>query len=126
MNLLLDTHVLLWALDNNPTLSPVARTAIVDGHNVVFVSAVTAWEITIKKALGKLQAPSGDYLEELKRHRFTPLDITTEHALAVERLPMHHADPFDRILVAQAQIERLTLVTRDSRILAYSIQTIEA
>lgn len=126
MNLLLDTHVLLWALDNNPTLSPVARTAIVDGHNVVFVSAATAWEITIKKALGKLQAPSGDYLEELKRHRFTPLDITTEHALAVERLPMHHADPFDRILVAQAQIERLTLVTRDSRILAYSIQTIEA
>jgi len=126
MNLLLDTHVLLWALDNNPTLSPVARTAIVDGHNVVFVSAATAWEITIKKALGKLQAPSGDYLEELKRHRFTPLDITAEHALAVERLPMHHADPFDRILVAQAQIERLTLVTRDSRILAYSIQTIEA
>ena len=126
MNLLLDTHVLLWALDNHPTLSPAARTAIIDGHNVVFVSAATAWEITIKKALGKLQAPSDDYLDELKRHRFTPLDITTEHALAVERLPMHHADPFDRMLVAQAQVEKLTLVTRDPKILIYSVPIIKA
>jgi len=118
--------VLLWALDDHPTLSQAARSAITDGHNVVFVSAVTAWEIVIKKALGKLRAPSGAYLEELKRYRFTPLDITPEHALAVEGLPPHHADPFDRLLVAQAQVEKLTLVTRDARIRAYAVPIIEA
>ena len=103
MNLLLDTHVLLWAADNNPSLSPAARAAITDGHNIVFVSAATAWEIAIKKALGKLRAPTDSYFKELRRHRFTPLDITTEHALTVESLPPHHADPFDRMLVAQAK-----------------------
>ena len=126
MNLLLDTHVLLWALDNDPLLSPAARNAIIDGNNIVFVSAATAWEIAIKKALGKLRAPTSNYLEELRRHRFTPLDITSEHALAVEELPPHHADPFDRLLVAQAQIEKLTLITRDSRIQAYNVRTIKA
>lgn len=126
MNLLLDTHVLLWALEDDPTLSPAARSAIIDGGNLVFVSAATAWEITIKKALGKLRAPTTGYLEELQRHRFTPLDITTEHALAVEALPLHHADPFDRILVAQAQVERLALVTRDARIRMYPVQIISA
>lgn len=126
MNLLLDTHVLLWAVDNDPTLSPAVREAIMDGRNVVFVSAATAWEIAIKRALGKLQAPSGGYLEELKRHRFTPLDITAEHALAVEHLPPHYADPFDRMLVAQALVEKLVLITRDSRIKAYPVQVIDA
>ncbi len=126
MNLLIDTHVLLWALDDDATLSPAARTAIIDGNNVVFVSAATAWEIVIKQALGKLRAPTGDYLHELQRHRFTPLDITTEHALAVEGLPPHHADPFDRMLVAQAQVEKLTLVTRDERLLSYTVPTIKA
>ena len=126
MNLLLDTHVLLWTLNDDPTLSPLARAAITDGRNVVFVSAATAWEITIKKALGKLRAPTGDYLHELHRHRFTPLDITTEHALAVENLPPHHADPFDRMLVAQAQVEKLTLVTRDERLRDYAVPIIQA
>ena len=126
MNLLIDTHVLLWAVDNDPSLSPAARAAITDGRNIVFVSAATAWEIAIKKALGKLQAPTDTYLEELRHHRFTPLDITTEHALTVETLPPHHADPFDRMLVAQAQVEKLTLVTRDVRLHAYSVPIIWA
>lgn len=125
MNLLLDTHVFLWAVDNNPNLSPKARSAIVDGRNVVFVSAATAWEITIKKGIGKLNIPQGDYLEELRLHRFTPLDITTEHALAIEDLPSYHKDPFDRLLLAQAQMEKLTLVTRDPRFKAYDVQIIE-
>lgn len=125
LNLLLDTHAFLWAIDNNPDLSQEAREAIVDGNNIVFVSAATAWEISIKKAIGKLKIPNEDYLQELKLHRFTPLAITTEHALAVENLPPHHKDPFDRMLVAQAQIEKLRLVTRDPRIKAYAVPIIE-
>lgn len=125
MKLLLDTHTFLWAIDNSPNLSQEARAAITDGNNMVFVSAATAWEISIKKAIGKLTIPRGSYLDELSAHRFTPLDITTEHALAVENLPQHHKDPFDRLLIAQAQIEKLTLVTRDPRIKQYAVQVIE-
>jgi PIN domain nuclease of toxin-antitoxin system len=125
MNLLLDTHAFLWAIDNSPQLSESARTAIIDGNNVVFVSAATAWEIAVKKAIGKLTIPQGSYLDELRVHRFTPLDITTEHALAVEMLPHYHRDPFDRLLIAQAQMERLTLITRDARIKQYAVPVIE-
>ncbi len=126
MNLLLDTHTFLWAVDDNPNLSQEARAAIIDGNNLVFVSAATAWEISIKRAIGKLSVPYGSYLNELKAHRFTSLDITTEHALAVENLPQHHKDPFDRLLIAQAQIEKFTLVTRDTRIKQYAVQMINA
>ncbi|CUS05122.2 PilT protein domain protein [Candidatus Promineifilum breve] len=125
MNLLLDTHVFLWAVENNPNLSPAARAAIQDGGNVVYVSAATAWEIAIKRAIGKLKTPEGDYLEELNLHRFTPLNITTEHALAVEALPPHHKDPFDRMLIAQAQEEHLTIITRDQRLSLYDTKIIE-
>lgn len=124
MNLLLDTHVLIWVFSQDPRLSQAATELIRDGRNLVFVSAATAWEIAIKKALGKLRVP-GNYQEGLRRYRFTPLDITTEHALAVEQLPPHHKDPFDRMLIAQAQIERLTLVTHDPNMEAYGIPIIE-
>ncbi len=125
MNLLLDTHVLIWVFSQDSNLSQTATEAIRDGRNLVFVSAATAWEIAIKKALGKLRVP-GNYQEGLKRYRFTPLDITTEHALAVEKLAPHHKDPFDRMLIAQVQIERLTLVTHDPNMKAYGIPIIEA
>lgn len=125
MNLLLDTHAFLWAIDNDPRLSQKARDAIIDGDNVVFVSAATAWEIAIKKSIGKLKVPNGDYLEELKLHRFTPLDMTTEHALTVENLPPHHKDPFDRMLIAQAQVEKLTLITGDPKMKFYMVPIIE-
>jgi PIN domain nuclease of toxin-antitoxin system len=124
MNLLLDTHVLIWVFSQDPRLSQTATEAIRDGHNLVFVSAATAWEIAIKKALGKLKAPD-NYQEGLRRYRFTPLDITTEHALAVEQLPPYPKDPFDRMLIAQARIERLTLVTHDPNIRAYGIQILD-
>jgi PIN domain nuclease of toxin-antitoxin system len=124
-NLLLDTHVFLWAVEDNPNLSPVAKAAILDGRNVVYVSTATAWEIAIKRAIGKLKTPKGNYLEELRLHRFTPLNITTEHALAVEELPHHHKDPFDRMLIAQAQAENLTLITRDPRLSLYDVRLIE-
>ena len=120
MNLLLDTHTLIWVFDSNPTLSEAARDAIADGENEVFVSSVTAWEIAIKRGLKKLVL-KGDYRSGMKLYRFTPLPISTDHALAVEHLPQHHSDPFDRLLIAQAQLEGLTLVTRDERFDDYGV-----
>ncbi|MCK5797464.1 MAG: type II toxin-antitoxin system VapC family toxin [Deltaproteobacteria bacterium] len=125
MNLLLDTHTVIWALADHPTLSAEARKVITCGKNLVFVSAASAWEIAIKKRLGKLKAPD-NYLAELLAHRFTPLDITSAHALAVEHLPDLHRDPFDRILIAQAKLEKLTLVTRDAQIPRYGIPIVIA
>jgi PIN domain nuclease of toxin-antitoxin system len=125
LRLLLDTHVLIWVFDGHAGFSAAARRAIADGQNEVFVSAVTAWEIAIKRALGKLEV-QGDYLQGLDRYRFTPLNITTEHAMAVEHLPAHHTDPFDRLLIAQAQHEDLVIVTRDERFAEYDVRIISA
>lgn len=125
MNLLLDTHVLLWWLDDNPRLSSRARTAIADGKNMVFVSAVVIWEIKIKQALGKLQIPP-DFRTILDNQPFSPLAITVAHAHAIGDLPAHHRGPFDRMLVAQAIIEGLTLVTRDAHLKKYEISLIKA
>ena len=125
MNLLLDTHVLLWALVDDPRLSQSVRAEIVEGRNRVLVSAASTWEITIKRATGKLEAPD-DLVAQLEHARLRLLDITVEHTIAVGTLPDHHTDPFDRVLIAQARTERLTLVTRDPRILQYEVDTLEA
>ena len=100
-SLLLDTHVLLWIAMRDPRLGPGASAAIRDGSRLVFVSAATASEIAVKRGLGKLEAPR-DYLALLAFYRFSPLNVTTEHALAVEALADHQSDPFDRMPVAQA------------------------
>ena len=125
MNLLLDTHALIWALENNPTLSHAARDAIVDGHNLVFVSAASVWEISIKRTLGKLKAPA-NVIEEVDLHRFTPLGISLEHADLAGQLPAMHQDPFDRMLIAQATLEKLTIVTRDENIKRYNVACLTA
>ena len=125
MNLLLDTHVLLWWLDDHPLLSEEARVAISDGRNLVFVSAATIWEIRIKQALGKLDIPE-DFQRALEGESFEMLDITFAHAYAVGDLPDHHRDPFDRMLIAQAGVEGLTLITRDARFSQYRVPLIEA
>lgn len=125
MNLLLDTHVLLWWLDDPGLLAEKARNAIAQGDNMVFVSAAVAWEIAIKKALGKLEAPD-DLQEAMAAERFLPLPITIPHALAVTSLPAIHQDPFDRIQIAQARLENLILVTRDGFIQQYAISSMEA
>ena len=125
MNLLLDTHVLLWWLDDNPDLSLRARTVIADGNNLVFVSAAVIWEIQIKHALGKLKIPK-NFRNVLNQQGFELLDITVEHAYAVGKLPLYHRDPFDRILVAQAKLENMILVSRDKRIKKYKISLIIA
>ncbi len=125
MILSLDTHVLLWWLADNATLSQITRTEISDGKNLVFVSAAAAWEIVIKSALGKLDIPS-DLEAALTANRFQPLPITIPHALAVADLPHHHNDPFDRLLIAQAKVEGFTLVTADEQIKKYDVSIMEA
>ncbi len=125
MNLLLDTHALLWWLDDHPRLSSKARVAIADGQNVVFISAAVIWEIRIKQALGKLDV-SEDFRMILDAQPFLTLDITANHAHAVEKLPSHHRDPFDRMLIAQATVERFTLVSNDTRFIPYRVPLIEA
>ena len=125
MNLLLDTHVLLWWLDDNPILLTNSKDAIADGSNIVFVSAVTIWEIKIKHTLGKLEIPV-NFREVLEQQAFTMLSITVDHAHLIGKLPPHHRDPFDRMLIAQAMFEHFTLVTRDSRFKQYEVSTIRA
>ena len=125
MNLLLDTHILIWALENNSKLTEKVRDLIIDGRNIIFVSSISAWEISIKKSIGKLEAPD-NLLEEIKAHRFTSLDINFKHAELAGKLPYIHKDPFDRMLIAQAIIEKLTLVTRDEFIPQYDVKIVKA
>ena len=125
MHLLLDTHTLIWWLTNDSTLSIKAKEAIANPHNLVFVSAASAWEIAIKKSLGKLQAPD-DLATQIEQKRFTPLAISIHHALAVEKLPYHHQDPFERILIAQAISEQVIIITRDRKFDAYDVALIKS
>ena len=120
MQLLLDTHVLLWALTDHERLGPAAREVITDRRSLVCVSAASAWEITIKTTLGKLRAP-GNLAVALGDAGFEPLAISVDHALAVGQLPDIHRDPFDRILLAQAITEGLTLVTSDPALRRYDV-----
>jgi PIN domain nuclease of toxin-antitoxin system len=125
MRLLLDTQVLLWWLADSPQLRQAARSLIGDGNNTIYVSAASAWEIEIKRALGKLRAP--DNLEEtLARERFLELPVQITHTTTLRTLPPVHRDPFDRLLVAQAQCERLSLVTSDSVFGRYGVAIITA
>ncbi len=124
MNVLLDTHILIWALENNPRLSENARDAITAGSNMVFVSTASVWEISIKQSIGKLKVPD-NLLEELLAHRFSLLDINAEHAQLAGELPLIHKDPFDRMLVAQAKIEKLTLISIDPHIAQYEVKLLK-
>ena len=123
MKLLLDTHVLLWWLDDNQSLSEETKKQIADASNEVLVSAVSIWELTIKRSLNKLVLPD-DFCKQLEP--FQSLDITAEHAFAVGDLPSHHKDPFDRLLIAQCIVEGLVLVTGDAIIKRYDVPAIEA
>jgi PIN domain nuclease of toxin-antitoxin system len=124
MRLLLDTHVLLWWLADDPALSKQARRLIANEPEV-FASAASAWEIAIKRAVGKLEAPE-DLPAALAAGGIGRLPIGFEHAAAAGALPRHHDDPFDRMLVAQAQHEGLTLLTSDARISRYGVATLPA
>jgi PIN domain nuclease of toxin-antitoxin system len=115
--LLLDTHVALWWWANDQRLALTAKDAIT-AASLVFVSAASAWEIAIKSALGRVRLPQS-FAEGVRGSGFVELPIAFDHATAVEFLPSHHADPFDRMLLAQAKVERLVLVTHDKRFEPY-------
>jgi PIN domain nuclease of toxin-antitoxin system len=118
--LLLDTHVLLWSVGDEELLSPAAHDALSAGEVPAYVSAASIWEIAIKRASGKLVVPE-DLLEKVAAASFIELGITFEHAVRAGALPVHHRDPFDRMIVAQAQSEGLTVVSADPRIAAYDV-----
>lgn len=118
---LLDTHVVLWWLAGDPELSEDVKTTI-DDEIEVYVSAATVWEVAIKQGIGKLKAEV-DLAEAIEESDLRPLPISHAHARAAGQLPLHHRDPFDRMLVAQARSEDLTLVTRDQAIHAYDVRT---
>ena len=123
MNLLLDTHIALWWLGDTPELPDAVRDVVQDADNVVYISAATIWEIAIKRALGKLEV-GDEYLTEIAEQGFVELPIRWQHAQRVEALPMLHRDPFDRLLIAQAQTLGLTLVTTDALIRKYSVSVL--
>lgn len=125
MKLLLDTHTLLWWLDDHPALSVRTRETISSPNNVVYLSAVVMWEIRIKAALGKLGIPD-DFRRVVDRQGFVELAMTIDHADAVAALPFHHRDPFDRMLIAQAVCEGLSVVTADSAFGRYDVHVIPA
>lgn len=125
MRILLDTHALLWTVGNPAELNSEARDTIEDGANVVLVSIASAWEIAIKRGSGKLEAPR-DLGRAIADQSFATLGITLDHARAVGDLPAHHRDPFDRMLIAQALVEGLTIVTRDPRFAIYGVPLLAA
>ena len=124
MKVLLDTHAFLWWLSDDPRLGKNARKHISDHRNEVFLSVASLWELTIKVSLGRF-AVAGDYeawlLSQLASNRFEVLPILLPHVFALSRLPFHHKDPFDRILVAQAIGEKMPLLTMDAAIANYPV-----
>ncbi|MCP5099492.1 MAG: type II toxin-antitoxin system VapC family toxin [Chloroflexi bacterium] len=127
MKALLDTHTFLWWNLDSPKLSTTARDFIRDGRNEIFVSAVTAWEIAIKFGKGRIELPEEPQhyvANRLAQHHFVGLPIQISHATHVHAMPQIHLDPFDRLLIAQSQLEGLPLVTVDSAIRQYDVTII--
>lgn len=127
MKILLDTHVFLWWVSNDRRLSRRARDLIADGDNEILLSAASGWEMAIKAGLGKLPLPEDLEIfldDQMERNGIGPLPILMKHTTRVRHLPNHHADPFDRLLIAQAQVEGLTLMTGDRHIKRYDVTTV--
>lgn len=124
MTLLLDTHIALWAITGDATLGEEFLDRLRHDPDI-FLSPVSLWEITIRQATGKLAGPA-DLAEKVRDMGFRELPVTHVHAIAAGRLPLHHRDPFDRMLVAQAATEGLTLVSRDASIALYDVDILKA
>ena len=127
MRLLLDTHALLWWLSDDPSLSPAARKAMASTSNVLLVSSGSAWEIATKVRLGRLPGAEelvADFQGILHQEGFSTLDITAEHAVRAGLLPGPHKDPFDRMLIAQAQAENLPMITNEHLFESYGVRRV--
>lgn len=118
MKILLDSHIVLWALSDSPRLSRVARAYLADEHNECWVSSASVWEIAIKTVLGKFELgqPLASLEEHIERSGFRTLNVTARHAAAIERVTVTTADPFDRLLLAQCEVETLRLLTADRQL----------
>lgn len=123
MQYLLDTHVLLWWLSDHPQLLPSTKELIANPDHVIYVSSVSIWEISIKTGLGKLTVPA-DYYNAIEAAGFAQLNVTHAHALQVAQLPNQHDDPFDRLLIAQALSDNLTLITHDQLFAQYPVKCV--
>jgi PIN domain nuclease of toxin-antitoxin system len=121
MKLLLDSHAFLWWLADDPKLSKGAREALAAPSSIVHVSAATVWELAIKARRGKLDLEGANLVEEIEENAFVELPMTARHAFIAGSLPPHHEDPFDRMLIAQAKVEDLTIITRDSIFRDYGV-----
>jgi PIN domain nuclease of toxin-antitoxin system len=129
LKLLLDTHVFLWLESEPERIAASTRALLEDSDNELYLSAVSGWEIVIKHALGRLSLPSDPLVyvpARVSRGGLGQLDVCMNHVLAVGALPAHHDDPFDRLLIAQADVEGMTLVTADALVLRYPIRTLRA
>ncbi len=129
MNVLLDTQCWLWMEAAPERLSSDARGIVLNPSHTLFLSAASAWEIAIKHALGKLTLPAPPHRyvpTRLRRSQISPLQVEHDHALRTGLLPPHHRDPFDRLLIAQAQVERMTILTTDPQFEAYDIDVLRA
>lgn len=126
MRLLLDTHALLWWLADDEALGEKAREHIAAAENEIIVSAASMWEIAIKQRLGKIEAEIAEIEREVAQQGMVRLGIEAGHLIELTSLPDHHRDPFDRMLVAQARVEDMPIMTRDTDIAAYSVDRIAA
>jgi PIN domain nuclease of toxin-antitoxin system len=124
MKILLDTHALLWWLADDSRLGEAARDLIADPSNEVLVSAVSLWEIVVKVRVGKLDADIAEILEAVDHEGFEILDILAEHLVALAKLPLHHRDPFDHLLIAQAIADDLTLMSSDENVPHYPVKMV--
>jgi PIN domain nuclease of toxin-antitoxin system len=124
MTCLLDTCTALWYLSGDSRLSVNARDLIEDTANGIFVSLASVWEVAIKISIEKLKFPNGaaGFIEQIKEKEFALLPIKEEYILNVEKLPFHHRDPFDRLIVASAQVEKITLLSDDTEIKKYKVE----
>ncbi len=114
MNYLLDSHTFLWWVDDSRQLSDISREIIHDGSNRIFLSLASQWEIGIKVSIGRLEFPMDQLEDTVEQNGFELLAMTTKHIIESTSLPMHHRDPFDRMLIAQARLESLTLISKDA------------
>ena len=124
MKLLLDTHALLWWLADDEQLGGAAREAVADSANDVLISMVSLWEIAVKVRIGKLQADIEEIMSAVQREGFTVLDVGIAHLVALAGLPMHHRDPFDHLLIAQAMTEDATFMSEDRNAARYPVRTV--